>query len=287
MPHAPITDLAYLSLRFLLSIIAGMAAAVVSRYGWKSYRSGGAWRLSTIIAFILWVATVLSIYDAIDNFALRPHGPITLASWLWFLFVDIPMPLLAIRLTHVREERDRLITELSTLGVTDPLTGLLNRRGFFELATTSISQARRTGTPVSLAMFDIDHFKAINDRYGHAAGDQVLQALGACFLADRRAGDLVGRVGGEEFAALLLASDEGMGIIGAERFRTTVKSTVLHPAGSGAQVTVSGGVAAVQIARDPEAALSLAFRAADEALYAAKRTGRDRVIAASTNAASS
>lgn len=284
MPHMPLADLLYLSLRLTLSIIAAAAAALVTRYGWKAYRAGMTWRLAPIIALVLCAAAVLSVQDAIENFVLRMHAPVTLASWLWFLLVDTPMPLLAIRLVYVREQRDRLITELSQLSVTDALTGLLNRRGFVTHATTAISQAGRTGLPVSLALFDIDHFKAINDSCGHAVGDQVLQAVAGCLSGDRRAGDLVGRVGGEEFAILLPASDEQMGVLGAERLRKAVKSTVRHPAGE-ANVTISGGIALVQAALEPEAALYLAFSAADEALYVAKRTGRDRIVTASASAA--
>jgi diguanylate cyclase (GGDEF)-like protein len=95
---------------------------------------------------------------------------------------------LAILLVWSREERDRLLSELSNLSVTDQLTGALNRHGFLDRAATSIAQGQRAGTPSSIVMLDIDHFKAINDGYGHGAGDDVLRALRPCYRQTGAAG---------------------------------------------------------------------------------------------------
>jgi predicted signal transduction protein with EAL and GGDEF domain len=179
-------DLLYFALRLVLSGFAAAATWTAFRFAWRGNRIGGRLGLPVGGGLLLLAATALSLFDAIDNFILRPDEPVTLASWLWLLFFDLPMPILAILLVWSREEQQRLLKELSQISVTDQLTGALNRRGFFERAATSIAQARRVATPASLAIFDIDHFKAINDGYGHAAGDRVLRAFAAILTEGRR-----------------------------------------------------------------------------------------------------
>ena len=153
-------------------------------------------------------------------------------------------------------------------------------RGFLERAATSIAQAQRSGIPAALIGFDIDHFKAINDGYGHGAGDEVLRNIAKVLLLAMRPGDLLGRLGSEEFAVLLYVSTVVGGDSIADRLRVEVRAGVAHPAGAGRQVTVSGGVAPAHGAFESETVLSLALTIADEALYAAKRAGRDRIVAA-------
>ena len=158
------------------------------------------------------------------------------------------------------------------------MTGTLNRRDFLERAATSIAQARRSGLPTALIMFDIDSFKAINDDHGHGAGDEVLRNLARALLLAMRPGDLLGRLGGEEFAICLYDSTVAAGATIADRLRAHVRASVAHPAAAGRLVTVSGGVAPVHDAFEPETALSLALTIADKALYTAKHEGRDRVV---------
>jgi diguanylate cyclase (GGDEF)-like protein len=210
------------------------------------------------------------------------YGRTTRCSWrvgCGFLF-DLPLPILALLLIAAWRGRDRALAELSRLSVTDELTGALNRRGFLERAATSIAQAQRSGLPAALIGFDIDHFKAINDGYGHGAGDEVLRNIAKVLLLAMRPGDLLGRLGGEEFAVLLYDSTVAAGVSIADRLRVEVRMSVAHPAGAGRQVTVSGGVASAHGAFESETALSLALTIADKALYAAKREGRDRIVAA-------
>lgn len=225
----------------------------------------------------------LSAHDAIDNVLLSLDAPLTLLSWLWFFLFDALLPLWGIQLIAAWRERDRTLAELSRLSVTDQLTGALNRRGFFDRAVTSIAQARRSDLAGALIMFDIDRFKAINDRYGHGAGDEVLRGVVTALMAAMRPGDLIGRMGGEEFAVFLHDTTNTAAISIADRLRGCVQSSVIDPAGS--QVTVSGGVAPIRNSLEPETALSLALSAADEALYAAKRNGRDRVVSAFADSA--
>jgi diguanylate cyclase (GGDEF)-like protein len=165
---------------------------------------------------------------------------------------------------------------LQVLSVTDALTGLINRRGLEALALPAVAQARRAGTPSVMIMADLDHFKMINDKHGHAAGDVVLRALGRVILETVREGDVAARIGGEEFAIFLPATTLEGAYALAERLRRDVAAGVPHPSGGEARVTVSCGLAAVGAGSGTNA-LDEALAAADQALYAAKRDGRDRV----------
>jgi diguanylate cyclase (GGDEF)-like protein len=278
--ESPIGDIVYFALRLGLSGLVAAAAAICSRFAWQARRDHWPWRLAGAGGALLAAAGALSTYDAIDNVLLRPHDPVTLASWLWFFLFDLPLPILALLLIAAWRERDLAMAELSRVSVTDALTGALNRRGFLERASISIAQAQRSGLPAALIMFDIDHFKAVNDGYGHAAGDEVLRNVARVLLLAMRPGDLLGRLGGEEFAVLLYDSTVIAGVSIADRLRAHVRTDVAHPAGAGRQVTVSGGVAPAHGAFESETVLSLALTIADKALYAAKREGRDRIMAA-------
>ena len=278
--ESPIGDIVYFALRLGLSGLVAAAAAICSRFAWQARRDHWPWRLAGAGGALLAAAGALSTYDAIDNVLLRPHEPVILASWLWFILFDLPLPILALLLIAAWRECDRAMAEVSRLSVTDALTGALNRRDFLERAAISIAQAQRSGLPAALIMFDIDHFKAINDGYGHAAGDEVLRNVARALLLAMRPGDLLGRLGGEEFAVLLYDSTVVAGVSIADRLRVDVRTGVTHPAGAGRQVTVSGGVAPAHGAFESETVLSLKLTIADEALYVAKREGRDRIIAA-------
>ena len=277
--EAPVGDIAYLALRLALSGLVAAAIARCLQFVWRTRRDHRPWRLAAAGGVLLTASGTLSAYDAIDNVLLRPHDPVTLASWLWFFLFDLPLPILALLLVAAWRDRDRALVELSRLSMTDALTGALNRRGFLEHAATSIAQARRSGLPTALIMFDIDHFKAINDGYGHEAGDEVLRNLVRALVLALRPGDLLGRLGGEEFAIFLYDSTVAAGVMIADRLRAHIQASVAHPAAAGRLVTVSGGVAPVHDAFQPDTALSLAVTVADKALYMAKHEGRDRVVA--------
>lgn len=168
---------------------------------------------------------------------------------------------------------------LQKLAHTDALTGVLNRRRFTELATDELAHAERHDAPVALLMVDLDHFKQVNDRHGHAGGDQVLRAFADTARQVVRQGDLLGRLGGEEFALLLPQTDaEGGGVL-AERLRQCIASQQPDIDGQRLSYAVSIGVAAW--APGPAAGPALLDRllvAADRALYAAKHAGRNRVV---------
>jgi len=168
----------------------------------------------------------------------------------------------------------RLHAELHRRATADALTGLPNRRAFEEALAREVARARRAGTPLALLAVDVDHFKRVNDQRGHPAGDAVLRAVAGRIASGARAGDLVARVGGEEFAVALPGAGPEAALEAAERIRARVAEEPIALEGGDLGVTVSVGVASLgEPAPDGP---SLAARA-DEALYRAKRAGRDRV----------
>tara|TARA_B100000678_G_scaffold133849_1_gene111802 strand:- start:1239 stop:2936 length:1698 start_codon:yes stop_codon:yes gene_type:complete len=155
---------------------------------------------------------------------------------------------------------------------TDPLTGLLNRRGIAKL----IEQQAVVSGQSCLAVFDIDRFKQVNDRYGHAAGDEVLKTFARVATRVVRGGDFVGRLGGEEFAVILTNSTDDQAMIICERLRKSIEREATEFGDSSIHVTVSGGISAIIENKDIE----LALAAADGALYEAKRLGRNQLALA-------
>jgi diguanylate cyclase (GGDEF)-like protein len=164
--------------------------------------------------------------------------------------------------------------ELYQLATSDPLTGLYNRRQFEELIEKEILRATRHARALTLALVDIDHFKAINDRYGHPAGDGVIRAVAQLLRQSARADQLVARIGGEEFALVYAEQSLAEAVHAAEGLRAAVAAQPIALAGETRRVTVSIGVANWQRGMG---GLSDLMRAADEQLYRAKQQGRDCV----------
>jgi diguanylate cyclase (GGDEF)-like protein len=167
-------------------------------------------------------------------------------------------------------------SELLRIANRDPLTGVFNRKGFTDHALTELARARRYRRPTSLLMIDADNFKAINDAYGHAAGDTVLRAIASAIGASLRPADILSRLGGEEFGVLLPETALAGATAAAERIRRRVEAhTVNLPAGP-VEFTISIGVTQMESAA---LALDAAMGRADAALYRAKGEGRNRVVA--------
>jgi len=192
------------------------------------------------------------------------------------LWLEVTSSITVICWMVVRLQRQslRLRETLANLARTDPLTGLINRRGFDEALAREQSRHRRGGPPMSLLLVDIDHFKRVNDSWGHQAGDATLRRLGLLLAGRFRTMDVVGRIGGEEFAALIPDCDIDRALERAQELCDTVRTETEawpHP------ITVSVGVAT-----SPDVPLAPAelMAAADTALYAAKASGRDRVARA-------
>jgi len=167
-----------------------------------------------------------------------------------------------------------LLERVLDLAATDGLTGIANRRTFEDMLARSFTRAARAGVPLSLVMVDLDHFKALNDRHGHQAGDATLRRVAPALVSACRPGDVVARYGGEEFAVLLPDTDQRDVAIVAERLRAAVAALVQDPA-----VTASIGAASFPTHAADATEL---VKAADDALYTSKRTGRNRVTVAAT-----
>jgi two-component system cell cycle response regulator len=165
-----------------------------------------------------------------------------------------------------------LLEEVRKVAATDGLTGLANRRTFEETLTREVARSARTATPLGLVMLDIDHFKKLNDTYGHRAGDLALQNVAAVLRDCAREMDVVARYGGEELAVIIPGAGEREAAAVGERLREAVEALAVEP-----RVTASVGVASYPVAADSAEGL---VRAADAAMYDAKRAGRNRMCVA-------
>ncbi len=174
-------------------------------------------------------------------------------------------------------EIEQLRADLARLAMIDPLTAILNRRAFMLEYERELSRCMREKTGLALAIFDLDHFKDVNDSYGHLVGDKVLRRVADTLRASLRGHDVIGRYGGEEFALLMPGADTAAALAGTERARLAVGERPIQAGSLRIPITVSAGVAAVGSAgADWESLL----RSADAALYEAKRSGRNKVVAA-------
>jgi diguanylate cyclase (GGDEF)-like protein len=172
--------------------------------------------------------------------------------------------------------KDRAENSLRRAAETDMLTGLANRRAFFERGEAALAGLHRVGLPGAVLVIDVDRFKQINDTYGHAGGDDVLKALARAIGAHLREGDIFARMGGEEFACFLPDTSLASACVIAEGLRARVASLAIESEGRPIRTSVSIGVAATAT---PECDLGRLLRDADAGLYQAKRDGRDRVVA--------
>ena len=179
----------------------------------------------------------------------------------------------------MRDVTERRMTgaELRRLLTTDHLTGAVNRAHFFDLAEAELGRSTRTGQPLSAIMFDVDHFKGVNDGFGHAAGDTLLRTLVRCCRACLHESAALARLGGEEFVALLPNTDLAAALRAAERMREAAAAELATLNGLPVEATISLGCAEMTDHHDDIDAL---LHAADEALYRAKRAGRNQVMAA-------
>ncbi len=198
-------------------------------------------------------------------------------SSIWVMVFSIELVLYAVGTVFVilMLVSERTVTAHKTAASVDPLTGMFNRRGFAEACARVIEREAKAGRPLCVMIFDIDHFKGINDRFGHPAGDEILKLFATVVVNNLRLSDLSGRIGGEEFAALLPCPlDEG--VVAAERVREAFEASGIVCEEGKVDTTVSIGVAGGPAGTEIEVLLA----ADDTALYQAKRGGRNRVEAA-------
>lgn len=269
----------------LFSVLPGAGTVLASLV----VLSGGAEAIAEYAMFYFWVvlsafyffprevATAQLVLVGICLAAvllLKPeaHDPVLL--WL------MAMGTLTVAGTLIRllsERMQHIVAQLDNAARTDPLTGLLNRRGLAERMDLELARTRRTKQPIAVIVADLDHFKRMNDRYGHEAGDETLTHVADIMRLKKRAIDAAARTGGEEFVLVLPDTDTREALALAERIRLAIRDAYSdHPLAQ----TISMGVAAF-----PQNGGTLAevSRAADAALYEAKLGGRDRSVLAAPN----
>lgn len=234
-------------------------------------------RLAGLVSWGLWTLLAVASGAVLANDATATIGErTTLIEALLVQGCALVMISGIVRVTGSERERASTMAKLATR---DALTGLVNRRGAEERLQEEVDRAHRYGHPVSIAWFDLDHFKRVNDLYGHEVGDRVLRTIAMVARRAVRTHDTVGRWGGEEFVVILPQQGEADAVRTADRLRRTIAGRDLHLTG-GERVTASFGVAELA----PNESATHLLRRADQAVYAAKDGGRDRVIVAATPA---
>jgi diguanylate cyclase (GGDEF)-like protein/putative nucleotidyltransferase with HDIG domain len=239
---------------------------------------------SPLVFFYLWVflysayfftrkeAALQIVYVGIAYAVLLVAAPPPSGLPAWWIVGMGSLLVAAILIAVMRGRSEELIERLYEAARTDPLTKLLNRRGFRELLDLELERSRRSGAPLALVVGDIDHFKEVNDRSGHAVGDAALRRAADLLSHGVRRIDAAARIGGEEFALVLPDVEDKPAYVLAERLRCALREEF---AADTVAITISFGIASYP--QHGETAGSL-LRAADEALYAAKQAGRDRSV---------
>jgi diguanylate cyclase (GGDEF)-like protein len=254
------------------SLIAAVYTFLIAAELWRERRKPLIRRWPAIFVPMLHGAVFL-FPMVLATFSLDVGGGNSLkAGWVAVFAVEVVLYVVGAAFIVLMLAKDRTVRAYKTAAATDPLSGLLNRRGFFEEAGTLMDGNKGAKRPVSVIAFDLDHFKSINDRFGHATGDAMLRLFADVARKTMRAGDIIGRLGGEEFVAIL-AGNLAEAAIAAERVRSAFELATRDPAGYGIPATVSVGVACGA----PDAAIDRLIAGADAALYRAKANGRNRL----------
>jgi diguanylate cyclase (GGDEF)-like protein len=230
------------------------------------------------------IGLLMAIPIAMKIAGLAPGLPSTQLFVPTMFFAMLPMALmmflLELNLTRNLHNTHEQRRKLEDLAIQDPLTGLHNRRYFMLSASEHLRLATRRGNSFCVLMVDLDHFKQINDTFGHATGDQVIRLTSDVLRQELRASDVLARFGGEEFIACLPDTDQESALVAAERIRLNLERSNLPDAqgqDAALKVTASIGIAA---ARGSSESLEVLIERADQALYEAKHGGRNRVICA-------
>ena len=275
---------------YLLSALAVGCISVFAIYG---HREMTADSILPAIGFYLWLvlfagyffpkraaAPAIVVTGGAATYVVVAGG-LDISVGTWFVMLSA-FCLAGFVVSSLRLRITRLLSILARAARLDPLTGVLNRGGFDERFTQELARASRNDEKVTLLVADIDRFKQINDRFGHAAGDAVLEQVARIFADAIRTPDVVARLGGEEFGVLLPQATREDGVMIAERIRNQIAR--MEPSDPGPiALTVSVGVATFP---DDGTCRDSLFRLADAAVYAAKDLGRDRVVACTAPAGS-
>lgn len=223
---------------------------------------------------LIFVGLALAARVGHSLFSASPTATSFSGNWVQYLVFTSYIVLVLLSFGFLLMCNDRLNEELVRLATLDPLTEAFNRRTIEDLLRKEDSRSRRSGTPLSVVMVDVDHFKRVNDEHGHAAGDAALVHVVGVMERELRTEDLVGRFGGEEFLVVLPSATEEEAAAAAERLRDRIAREPLRTDEAVLALTVSAGVATLEPAKETCERL---LRRADAALYEAKRGGRNRV----------
>jgi diguanylate cyclase (GGDEF)-like protein len=265
------------STRARVVLISAISAAYTLAAAHELWRDRGEHLLSRYptVACLVLHAILLTARAAIAVIWTMPQGSeILMTPWVALMTIEPTILVIAggfLQLSMAKERSELVQRQAAT---TDELTGVASRRAFFDEGERKLKSAAKRGVPTSLLVFDLDHFKHINDSHGHQAGDRVLQAFAQCAVRALRPGDLFGRVGGEEFAALLANTSLDSALNVAEHLRAAVVGIGLREDDLPLHLSVSVGVSTANGSRGDLGAL---LGQADRALYDAKRAGRNCV----------
>jgi diguanylate cyclase (GGDEF)-like protein len=259
-----------------LGIVAVRAAVLLRRRAPAECR-----RSSRVTEYVFWAVAAITALRIVGTLFFPPSASLAPGAFNAAVFLFYSGFIIVSSLSVMWMEIERLQADLVYSARFDSLTGVLNRGTFLGEFEREVSRAARGGAPFSLAIFDLDRFKLLNDRFGHPTGDLVLKAFADVLRQGIRKHDTVGRYGGEEFALLMPETGKDTALRVAERVRRELATRGVSAGGTHIQVTTSGGVATYGIdGLDWDSLLSTA----DTALYAAKESGRNRIVGATAPA---
>ena len=259
----------------LLFVGSGIFTLIVAFLAWRrDNRAAGWFLIAWALLETFTIATALRLL--FDN----PENAVALLYYGLPLSMIAAAVLIALGVADRLREQRRALTEAESRAQIDPLTGVLNRRSLADRLDAACVRAQTRGLPIALLFIDLDHFKKINDTYGHAAGDACLKAIVAPIQSELRHSDVIGRYGGEEFVVILSSADTTAAQPIAERIRNRVAETVVIGFGDPIRITCSIGVASSDTLGVWGEQL---ITRADEAVYQAKRSGRNRIQVAESH----
>jgi diguanylate cyclase (GGDEF)-like protein len=254
--------------------IVALYAALTAHELWSERRKSVQRSWPTVLVPLLH-GFVLMLPILLGDLLHADHSNFNSSVWVGAFAVELVLYAVGTVFVIFMLVSERTVTAHKVAASCDPLTGMFNRRGFSEATARMIEREAKAGRPITVMIFDIDHFKSINDRFGHPAGDEILKLFANVISSTLRISDLSGRIGGEEFAAMLPCNlEEAMHA--AERVRETFATCGIEVDEAPVVTTVSIGVAGGPAGTE----LDVLLAAADTALYQAKRSGRNRVEAA-------
>lgn len=276
---APGTGVTYVTWRVMLASL--MVAILYGAQAWAILRFGGGQTANfgtPLRRFVGLATAILALIVGLRAVLALPLD-LSLASNHWLqsmTFGGMYLQMLINGFGFLLLAREQQEAELMRLALVDPLTNAPNRRGFFNALNPWLALARRPGNSTALIMLDLDHFKRINDNYGHPIGDQVLKAVAEIGQSQLRDSDLIGRLGGEEFAVLLPRTNVADAMMVAERMRQAIMAVQIKAEKAVLSITASFGVTIIR----PDDSMVSLIKRADDALYAAKNAGRNQVVEA-------